>query len=360
MHPHPASTPATPPLNVTRIGDHPYWISTQLTKHLVGLIEDHLYDAGVRSGNVSLRFSTEKHCLKRKGLTRQSLRLCPGSALAKTHLTVTAVGPNARTDICDILINLSPENCTLLKTHLQRLQNPVLPPAAQPVPLSSLQPSEGSAGTPARSDSATIFDETALALFLLDIRTAGGSITRNSIEAIASRACETPDLLIEATQSAGYLMVFSQIYSISPKGESLLTRLIDTAPPDDATKPTDQPALSELDRLKAAVRQARAQHQTAKAAHDARAKSLTTLTHQLTQAREALQSEELNTTTLQNRLQKLQQDLTSAQGKVTSARRQVLDLEEQSRALGADTPGLIQAERALQAAETAYQQLIAV
>lgn len=349
----------SPPIIIS--GTVPHWINTKTERVLVSLVESLLTTCGITS-KVTLVFQKEASIQKRKHQQPCSITLRPSSFNNPTSLTVLAVGKNPGHDMAEIILNLSQRGCDLLRARLTEGPFSINPPTEPPV--NSAPPAQTSDSPP----SAPEFDDTALALFLADMRAAGGTedagcLTRGALKVIAERLTGS-DIVISIALSAGLIEQLPGIYTlycITRCGKDLLKKHID--PPSDATKPAEspsQPAPSEFDRLKAAVRDARAQHQAAKAQHDARAQARTNLTHQLTEAREALQSEELNATTLQGRLQKLQQDLTSAQCRVTGARRHVLDLEEQARALGTDTPDLIQAERTLKEAETAYAQLIAL
>lgn len=378
------------PFTLSAVGPtHPFWLSAHESRNMRDFVLAAITAAGITTGTGSIRFSTETRCRKKRNLRKNTVYLSPASKLAQTTLVLTVTGSNPSEDISDVLLTLSKDNCRLLKDHLsqpphppamrsiplasQRLANPVLPPDVPPsvleAPMSPAAPVPDS-GNPANSvnpvqnsdslPSAPEFDDDALALYLSLLQELGNQFTISTAQTVAKRSTGSTQIL-EAVTSQGYIRIISPtILELTPPAFTLVDQIINGKTPDDATKPADAPALSELDRLKAAVRDARAQHQAAKDRHDARAQALTTLTKQLTEAREALQSEELNATTLQSRLQKLQQDLNSAQCKVTGARRHVLDLEEQARALGTDTPDLIQAERTLKDAEAAYAQLIAL
>lgn len=343
---------------------HPFWVSAHESRNMRDLVLEEITKAGIHTGTGSLRYSTETRCRKKRNLKKNTVYLAPASKLAQTTVVLTVTGNNPSEDIADVLVTLSKDNCRIFKEHFSQ---PTHPPAMRSIPLSSQRPSvlgaPMSTSAPADDPPApSLPDDDTLALFLDAVRDAGITVTKATAESISRKLTGDTTLVTAALQAeyiAAYNTSHANLYSITIAGDALLRQKID-APADDATKPKDQPAPSEFDRLKAALIDARAQHQAAKAAHDARAQALTTLTHRLTEAREAYQSEELNATTLQGRLQKLQQDLTSAQCKVTGARRHVLDLEEQARALGTDTPDLIQAERTLKEAEAAYEKLIAL
>lgn len=359
---HSASTPtvtgpALDPFTLTVVGPtHPFWVSAHESRNMRDLVLAEITKAGITTGTGSLRYSTETRCRKKRNLKKNSVYLAPASKLAQTTLVLTVTGNNPSEDIADLLVTLSKDNCGILKEHLSP---PTHPPAMRSIPLSFQRTPGSTTDTPVcrpappPAPAAPTFDDDALYLYLCLIRENGYLITGNTADTLAIRATGNT-LIVKAAMDADLLEVphFNQC-AITAKGHALLKRLDS---PDDATKPGP----SEFDRLKADLIAARSRFTEAKAAHDSRAQALTTLTHQLTQAREAYQSEELNVTTLQSRLQKLQQDLNSAQCKVTGARRHVLDLEEQARALGTDTPDLIQAERTLKEAETAYQQIIAL
>lgn len=356
----------THPLLLTLPETIPTWIAGKPAKAILEVVNTACQQAGV-IGPAQFRFLVDP-----KGLTHRmppcSLMLRPTAPFNRPDLVVfvaCAQSPTQHRVHCTLTLPAmqrdffarfiqSQDNGTFILSNTFR--NPVLPPGLPLPPSVSTTDTPVCRPAPPPASAAPEFDDDALAIYLSSLQELGAHITQDTAMTIALRS--TGALAIYYTsQARGLLEVERGIGSLTPGGYALLKRL-DT--PSDATKPKDQPALSELDRLKAAVRDARAQHQAAKAAHDARAQELTTLTHRLTEAREAYQSEELNATTLQGRLQKLQQDLNSAQCKVTGARRHVLDLEEQARALGTDTSDLIQAERTLKEAEAAYQQLIAL
>lgn len=348
----------------------PEWIAGAPARHLQQIIQFACVSAGV-SGQARLRYLSEKDVLKKKNLPASSLVLQNSSRYYGVDtLTLIVTGKDARNHKVRCTLTMDSAQCekfaqyiTDLPEHmfvLTTLRNPVLPPglpllpsvSTTDVPFGAAQPVCRPASPPPPGPP----DDDTLALFLDAVRDAGSTITKATAESI-SRKLIGDTTLVTAALQAEYLAARAtpDLYFITIAGDALLRQKIDS-PASDATKPV----VSDFDRLKSAVRDARAQHQAAQAMHDARAQARTTLTHQLTEAREAYQSEELNATTLQGRLQKLQQDLLQSQGKMKCARQRVLDLEEQSRLLGTDTPDLIQAERTLKDAEAAYQQLIAL
>jgi len=345
------------PLLVTLPDTIPSWIAGKPAKSILEVVNTACQQAGV-TGPAQFRFLVDP-----KGLTHRmpphSLMLRPTAPYNRPDLVAfvaCAQSPTQHRVHCTLTLPAmqrdffarfiqSQDNGTFILSNTFR--NPVLPPG---LPLPAL--SAAKSVEPTVAPQAPEFDDDALAIYLSSLQELGAHITQDTASIIAIRSTGALNIYRHALD-AGLIYRIGSTVSLTPGGHSLLKRL---TPADDATKP----APSEFDRLKTALIEARAQHQAAKAKHDDRAHALTTLTHQLTAAREAYQSEELNATTLQTRLQKLQQDLTSAQCKVTGARRHVLDLEEQARALGTDTPDLIQAERTLKEAEAAYAQLIAL
>ncbi|MFZ2281869.1 MAG: hypothetical protein WAW39_28980 [Prosthecobacter sp.] len=346
----------THPLLLTLPDTIPSWIAGKPAKAILEVVNTACQYAGI-TGPAQFRF-----LLETKGLVHRmpphslvirhaapynrpnliALTACgKDGSNHRVHCTLTL--PEDQRPTFERFIQSQDQGCFVLNTF----RNPVLPPGL-PLPA----PSVAKSVEPTVVPPAPEFDDDALAIYLSSLQELGAHITQDTASIIAIRSTGALNIYRHALD-AGLIYRIGSTVSLTPGGHSLLKRL---APADDATKPGP----SEFDRLKADLIAARSRFTEAKATHDARAQALTTLTHQLTQAREAYQSEELNATTLQSRLQKLQQDLNSAQCKVTGARRHVLDLEEQARALGTDTPDLIQAERTLKEAETAYQQLIAL
>lgn len=354
----------THPLLVTLPDTIPSWIAGKPAKAVLEVVNTACQQAGV-TGPAQFRFIVDP-----KGLTQRmppcSLMLRPTAPYNRPDLVAfvaCAQSPTQHRVHCTLTLP-APQRDTFARFIqsqdngiyvLNAFRNPVLPPDLPLPPSVSTTDTPVCRPAPPPASAAPEFDDDTLALFLDAVRDAGITVTKATAESI-SRKLTGDTTLVTAALQAEYLAAYNtshaNLYSITIAGDTLLRQKID-APADDATKPKDQPAPSEFDRLKAALIDARSQHQAAKAKHDDRAQALTTLTHQLTEAREAYQSEELNATTLQTRLQKLQQDLNSAQCKVTGARRHVLDLEERARALGTDTPDLIQAERTLKEAEAA-------
>lgn len=358
----------SPARTISIVGDFPHWISASLAKHMRELITDTLTQAGITSGSIALRFSTEKHCLKRKHLTADSVHLRPGYTLAKTSLVVTAVGPNPRNDICDVKVTLSPENCALLKAHLSKLPNPVLPGSTTDVPSGAAQPVCRPVPTPAiaippveedvEEHPDPKFDADSIALYLSNLQECGSRITVETAMTIALRSTGDKSIFIEA-RDARYIFEESGCCQLTGKGHDLLQRL--TAAPD-ATKPAAPSGPSEFDRLKAAVIAARQHHQQLKEQHDAASRQRAALSQEIAIAKDAQETAAADLLSLRQRLEKLQQELAMAQTHHSGCRCRLLDLENEHRRLEnpSHQTALIQAERTLKEAEAAYQALIAL
>lgn len=351
-------------------GKIPHWLNSKTRTRIHALIQECLPAHATGKGVIIYQIDAK---VFNRQLPANSLTLVPGKTHSPNTVRLIGTGKDPSTDIAEFCLTTTLGNVEQIVRHLSTK------PKDSPSSSTTAERSETDNGTlpagggaassntpvyrPALlpAPSAPTFDEDTFALFLDAVRDAGGTITTSTAQSLA-RKLTGDTAIVTASLQADYLDTLTPLsaglYGITAAGMALLARIIDL--PKTAAGDSTKPAPSEFERLKASLIAARAQHQAAKAAHDVRAQARTALTHQLTEAREALQSEELNATTLQGRLQKLQQDITSAQCKVTGARRHVLDLEEQSRALGTDTPDLIQAERTLKEAEAAYQQLIAL
>ena len=353
----------THPLLLTLPDTVPSWIAGKPAKAILEVVNTACQYAGI-TGPAQFRFLLETKRLVHR-MPPHSLVLRPTAPYNRPDLiALTACGRDGSNHRVHCTLTLPEDQRPIFTRFIQSqdkgtfvlntFRNPVLPPGLPLLPSASTTDTPVCRPAPPPAPAAPEFDDDALAIYLSSLQENGGSFTKSTADAIARRSTGSTEIF-EAALLANLIGYGAPgILLLTPSGHALLKRL--DAPADDATKPVT----SEFERLKTSLIEARARHQAAKEKHDARAQALTTLTKQLTEAREALQSEELNTTTLQNRLQKLQQDLTSAQCKVTGARRHVLDLEEQARALGTDSLDLIQAERTLKEAEAAYQKLIAL
>ncbi len=353
MHSASSSTvtgPALDPFTLTVVGPtHPFWVSAHESRNMRDLVLAEITKAGITTGTGSLRYSTETRCRKKRNLKKNSVYLAPASKLAQTTLVLTVTGSNPSEDIADLLVTLSKDNCSTLKEHLSP---PTHPPAMRSIPLASQRPcplAPVSASAPVAD-----FDETALAIFLADIRSAGACITRSSLEVIAHRNSPRPaELIKQATLIHCLLDEGNNIYGISPKGETLLKRLID-APADDATKPAAPPPPSQFEVLKGSLLAARARHEQLKHDHD---------THKARRSQLANDHRHADTLLQEARgaLARVQEQVALAEQAHTQARQRVLSIEEQQRKLPPETTSdLIQAERTLKEAEAAYQQLIAL
>lgn len=359
-------TLSSPPL-LTLPDSIPTWIAGKPAKIILGLVTSACEAAGI-TGPAQFRFLTDPKGLTRRVLPHSITLNLTASYNRPNLIAFVACAKDATHHRVHCTLSLPPDQRETFVRFIQShdhgtyvqsttFRNPVLPPnLPSSVPEVPMSPSAPAAVPPAPA--APEFDDDALAIYLSSLQELGGTFTKSTANAIARRSTASTEIFDAALLANLIGYGAPGILLLTPKGHALLKRL---APADDATKPSpSESGPSDFDRLKAAVIEARRQHQAAKTQHDARAQSLTTLTHQLNEAREALKSEELHITTLNSRLQKVQQDLASAQSKASTARSHVLALEDQARSLDTSSPDLIQAERTLQEAEAAYQQLIAL
>lgn len=360
---HSASTPtvtgpALGPFTLTVVGPtHPFWVSAHESRNMRDLVLAEITKAGITTGTGSLRYSTETRCRKKRNLKKNSVYLAPASKLAQTTLVLTVTGSNPSEDIADLLVTLSKDNCSILKEHLSP---PTHPPAMRSIPLASQRPSvlvaPMSTSAPASDPQPpSAPDDDTLALFLDAVRDAGSTITKSTAESISRKLTNDTTLVTAALQAeyiAAYNTGHADLYSITIAGDALLREIIDKA--DDATKPALAPAPSQFEVLKTALLAARARHTELKAAHD---------THKA--HRQQLANEHRHADTLlqeaRGALARAQEQAALAEQAHSQARQRVLSIEEQQRKLPPEnTPDLIQAERTLQEAEAAYQQLIAL
>jgi len=356
---HSATTPTTPPVDpftLTVVGPtHPFWVSTHESRNMRDLVLAEITKAGITTGSGSLRYSTETRCRKKRNLKKNSVYLAPASKLAQTPLVLTVPGSNPSEDIADLLVTLSKDNCSILKEHLSP---PTHPPAMRSIPLAAQRPSSSTTDTPvcrpAPAPAATAPDDDTLALFLDAVRDAGSTITKATAESLARKLTGDTSLVTAALQAeylAAYNTATPDLYSITIAGDALLRQIIDKA--SDATKPL-APAPSQFEVLKSTLLAARAHHTKLKEDHD---------THKA--RRQQLANDHRRADTLlqeaRGALARAQEQAALAEQAHTQARQRVLTIEEQQRKLPPEnTADLIQAERTLQEAEAAYQQLIAL
>lgn len=226
------------------------------------------------------------------------------------------------------------------------------------IPLASQRTSGSTTDTPvcrpASPPAPSAPDDDTLALFLDAVRDAGSTITKATAESLARKLTGDTSLVTAALQAeylAAYNTGHADLYSITIAGDALLRQIIDKA--DDATKPST-PAPSQFEVLKGSLLAARARHTELKEDQD---------THQA--RRKQLANDHRHADTLlqeaRGALARAQEQAAIAEQAHAQARQRVLSIEEQQRKLPPEnTPDLIQAERTLQEAEAAYQQLIAL
>lgn len=333
------------------------WMAGRPARFTQKMVETACLTAGL-TGSATLRHVPEQDVLKLKNRPARSISLHPSCTHNSANcLVLILTAENPRDHKVRALLTAEQDQLTKLATFIASQDSGTyILPAFQPTPFPNPVLKET---VPCVSPAPT-FDDVALALFLDEIRNAGGEITRRSLETIAQRLnSEAPLPLIDALIERNLILPFSGIYRILAPGAKLLHDHID-APADDATKPDAAPSVSEFERLRQAILTAREEHARLKAAHDATAQQRTEITHKLTAAKEAEQSATLHLSTLRQRIEKLQADMSSAQTEHTAARLRLLDLEKEARALTDHSPALIQAERTLADAEAAYQKLIQI
>ena len=355
MHSATTHTATVDPFTLTVVGPtHPFWVSAHESRNMRDLVLAEITKAGITTGTGSLRYSTETRCRKKRNLKKNSVYLAPASKLAQTTLVLTVTGNNPSEDIADLLVTLSKDNCSILKEHLSP---PTHPPAMRSIPLASQRTSGSTTDTPvcrpASPPAPGAPDDDTLALFLDAVRDAGSTITKATAESLARKLTGDTSLVTAALQ-AEYLAASAtpDLYFITILGDALLRQIIDKA--DDATKPALAPAPSQFEVLKTALLTARAHHTKLKEDHD---------THKA--RRQQLANDHRHADTLlqeaRGALARAQEQAALAEQAHSQARQRVLSIEEQQRKLPPEnTPDLIQAERTLQEAEAAYQQLIAL
>jgi hypothetical protein len=346
--------PALDPFTLTVVGPtHPFWVSAHESRNMRDLVLAEITKAGITTGTGSLRYSTETRCRKKRNLKKNSVYLAPASKLAQTTLVLTVTGSNPSEDIADLIVTLSKDNCSILKEHLSP---PTHPPAMRSIPIRGIRGadsvnSDNSVNPVQTQDSP---DDDTLALFLDAVRDAGSTITKATAESLARKLTGDTTLVTAALQ-AEYIAptnTVADLYSITIAGDALLRQIIDKS--DDATKPTLAPAPSQFEVLKGSLLAARARHEKLKHDHD---------THKARRSQLANDHRHADTLLQEARgaLARVQEQVALAEQAHTQARQRVLTIEEQQRALPPEaTSELIQAERTLKEAETAYQQLIAL
>lgn len=322
------------PLTVS--GHIPNWLTTRASRTLNELIGSLCTDCGIGS-KITLVYQKEASVRHRKNLLAHSITRKPSTFENPTSVSVVAVGDNPRNDIAEVIISTTKTNCDLIRARLDRgaftLSPAPLPLTPDPAP---------------ENPSAPEFEEFDYAIWLSDVSSYGGTITRATAVARAREIFNGETAIIDASVNAGYLHLKQDTYSISPAGESLLETANSTAVPPDSTKPEP----SQFEQLKTTVQALRARCAELEAEESKVKEFRTQLSHDLEQAREAYKSAELNLETMKMRLEKA---TTEAQ----TARSRVLDLEKLARDIPTNT-ALIQTERDLKAALEAYNELTAL
>lgn len=323
-----------PPITIS--GHIPNWLTTRAARTLNELIGSLCTDCGI-SSKITLVYQKEASIRHRKNQTSHSVTRKPSPFENPTSLCVVAVGDNPRNDIAEVIISTTKSNCDLLRTRLDHGSFILFPepPSCAPAP------------SPAITQSPE-FEPFDFAIWINDVRSYGGTITRATAEVRAKEIFNGETAIIEAAVTAGYFHLKKDTYSISAAGDAMLDAALASETQPDSTKPEP----SQFERLKSTVQSLRARCAELEAEESKVKESRTRLAHELDLAREAQKSAELNLETMKMRLER-------ATTEATTARAHVLALEKQAREIPSNTD-LIQAERDLKAAEQAYHELVAI
>ena len=361
---------ASPPL-LTLPDTVPSWIAGKPARDILNLIQTACIQAGV-TGPAKLLLPVDCDGLTHR-MSAHSLILRPsGRSNSPTSLALMACGKDAKNLRVHATLILPAEQRPLFETFvttthngvfkLYAFLNPVLRSATVPVAPAPgiVVPALAGSGSPSFSQSVPVsgspqtFDDETLALFLADIREVGGRVTSTTAEVIARRSTGSDQIIHECRFQGHLIQDENYQFNLSQKALALIDRIL--TPSAEGTLRSSESegraeSPSEFTRLKTAVLTARQHLASIEAEHHKHATARALLQKELTAARASLKDSEKAIQQLQERLQKLQQHT------LPQERARVLQLESEHRNLP-DEAALHTAQRTLESAELAYNDLI--
>lgn len=324
----------------------PSWLPRRAVTIMNNLLLDVFRAAGVTQ-SVQFKYLAEQDVLSRKHLPPYSFLYCPGHPSNNEHTLVGILtGLDARNHKARVVLTAPADQIAKLHsflkscpklTFLASRKSDAVTPACSPAD-----------PAPAPEIDTLHYDDTDRALFLTEVLEAGKDITTSTAESIILRLFgipRTPSIIADCT-ALDLLTQEGCLLTLTEKGELFIRAASAPLPP-----PPEAPT---FESLRAAVITAREAHGSLQSQHKSQAAARAELEARLATHRRTLEHGVTTITKLKAQLAELEESH-------TTARHAVLALEEQHRALPPDlSPQLIQSERTLQEAESAYAAFIAI
>lgn len=288
----------------------PDWLTARAAKHLRSIFATMLERAGIQD-NTHHTFLTEADVRKRKNMVENSLIECIGRGTAPTNLVFAVAGKNARDDLAFISAMVSKRDVATIRQHIESQHCGVwlLDPAPRTV----------NTVTPVNPvPEATVPDDTTILLLLDAIQTAGGEITRKTLDTILARDFPTngTELVNHITQRTDYLTMQGTTVTLTPSG---ITHLHPPAPVHATASPPSAP--SQFDILRQAVIDARTRAESLQKEHEESTTVRNAIGTELANAKNALRGAEKT-------VLELQTQLTEAKSKYSALQKAVLELQD--------------------------------
>ena len=332
-------------LNLT--GDTPEWMPLSGVRFVREMVEEALEEAGVEGVGGTIKFGRDASIRKRKWSDPGSLAVRP--TITENSITLFAVGEDTRNDLCEVVVSLP----QVLRTKFReffRIQE------GEVYRLKSIVKREGARSSPQKevAEPAVLPQEPqpsdldSLALYLHDIRGAGGEVTEITARSFANRLTDRVDLFGQAV-GEGCLESVEGIYRLTVKGAVLVHHKFDRLP-EIQISPTPSVGPHRFDELRSTLLEARRKYEEAKVAHDKYAGQRQELSRQLKAAGQA------ETSSL-SRIANLEAELEAVQRAHKPIRARTLELEEQMRQLPEEI-NLTIIETEMERAQRAYDDFI--
>lgn len=261
----------------------PDWLTSKAAKHMRTLLITMLTQAGVED-NTHHAFLREADVRKRKQMLPNSLVECAGRGTAPTNLVFAAAGKNARDDLAFMSIVVSKRDIERIRVLLSQQHCGVWMLNKQPDTVKDV------------NEITTPPDDTSVLLLLDAIQSAGGEITRKTLDTILIRDFPTngTELVNHIAQSTNYLTLKGNTVTLTAAGVARL---------NPAASPPAPPEPSKFEVLRQAVLTARARVDALKSEHEESTAVRNAIGTELANAKNALKAAEKTVLELQLQLQ---------------------------------------------------------